>query len=1107
VYDVRFRTAALLTFLAASALVAFPDDPGAKPYTPDVKPASKEWEASAKRIRVPKGMKLDLWAAEPLLANPVVFCIDDKNRFFVAETFRLHAGVPDIRGIMSWLDDDLACRTVEDRVAMMKRRMGKKFADTGVHQDRVRLVEDTQGTGKADKSTVFADGFGKPESGLGAGVLARGKDVYYTCIPDLWKLTDTKGTGKADKRVNLATGFGIHIGFIGHDLHGLVMGPDGKLYFSIGDRGINVKTKEGKHLFYPDQGSVMRCNPDGSDLEVFATGLRNPQELAFDKNGNLFTCDNNSDSGDRARWVYLVEGGDSGWRIGYQFDGAQGSRGPWNAEKLWHPQHEGQAAWVVPPIANLADGPSGLAYYPGMGLAPRYEDHFFLADFRGGPGPSGVRSYANKPKGAGFELIDSHEFVWGTLATDVAFGTDSAVYISDWVDGWGLTGKGRIWKVTDEKFGTGPAIDDAKKILFDGFEHRKSADLVKLLDHKNIRIRQEAQFAIAARPTEAVAAFTGVLSSEKNPLARLHAIWGLGIAGRKDADALNALIPLLADKDAEVRSQAAKILGEGKVVAASKALIALLADDESRVRFFAAQALGKLHVKDAIAPLAKMLRDNADADPWLRHGGILGLAGCGDAKTLDEAARDASPAVRRAVLLALRRQKSPEVARFLSDADAEIVTEAARAVYDAEIDEALPRLAALVGRSGLPEPLAFRVLNANLRLGTLDNARAVAAYAARKENPEKLRKEALLVLEKWDKPAGRDRILGTWRPLLPRTAGVAAAALKPSLGGIFTGPAGLRKEAARIAAKLGIKEIGPTLFALVADKTQPAGTRVETLRALAALKDERVTKAVELALADAEPTVRSEGRRILAAAKPDEALPSLEAALDKGMLVEQQQAFDVLATMKGAKPTAIIAAWLDRLIDGKVPAELRLDLIEAAEKRKDKELDAKIRRHEATGPKGDPFGLWRYSRAGGNAEAGWQIFLNRSEVSCLRCHKAAGEGVGEVGPDLTGIGSRQNRDYLLESIVFPNKQIAKGFETVDLVLTSGQIRSGILKSEDAKEVKLMTAEGALVTVRKDRIEDRKTGKSAMPEDLVKHLSRRDARDLVEFLAGLKEVKK
>ena len=280
-----YRISVLLTFLVASALAVFADDD--KPYTPDVKPASKEWEASAKRIRVPKGLKLDLWAAEPLLANPVIFCIDNNNRFYVAETFRLHAGVPDIRGIMSWLDDDLACRTVEDRVKMMQKRMGKKFADTTVHQERIRLIEDTKGTGKADRSTVFADGFNRAETGLAAGLLARGKDVYYTCIPDLWKLTDTKGTGKADKREKMHTGFGVHIGFIGHDLHGLIMGPDGKLYFSIGDRGINVKTKE-RHLFYPDMGCVMRCNLDGSDLEVFATGLRNPQELAFDRHGNLF---------------------------------------------------------------------------------------------------------------------------------------------------------------------------------------------------------------------------------------------------------------------------------------------------------------------------------------------------------------------------------------------------------------------------------------------------------------------------------------------------------------------------------------------------------------------------------------------------------------------------------------------------------------------------------------------------------------------------------------------------------------------------------------------------------------------------------------------------
>src|SRR5207237_8992712 len=120
-----------------------------------------------KPIRVPEGLHSDLFAAEPLLANPVAFCVDHKNRFYVAETFRLGDGVTDIRGHMSWLDDDLACRTVADRVAMLKRRVANNAAGYGIHHDRVRLIEDTKGTGKADRSTVFADGFSSIEPGIG----------------------------------------------------------------------------------------------------------------------------------------------------------------------------------------------------------------------------------------------------------------------------------------------------------------------------------------------------------------------------------------------------------------------------------------------------------------------------------------------------------------------------------------------------------------------------------------------------------------------------------------------------------------------------------------------------------------------------------------------------------------------------------------------------------------------------------------------------------------------------------------------------------------------------------------------------------------------------
>src|SRR5204863_38234 len=127
------------------------------------------------------------------------------------------------------------------------------------------------------------------------------------------------------------------------------------LYFSIGDRGANVKT-EGHSLRMEDNGGVFRCNLDGSELEIFATGLRNPQGLTFDSYGNLFTGDNNSDSGDKARWTYIVEGGDCGWRIGYQYM-EKPSRGPFNSEKIWELRCPEQPAHIVPPIAHITAGP------------------------------------------------------------------------------------------------------------------------------------------------------------------------------------------------------------------------------------------------------------------------------------------------------------------------------------------------------------------------------------------------------------------------------------------------------------------------------------------------------------------------------------------------------------------------------------------------------------------------------------------------------------------------------------------------------------------------------------------------------------------------------
>jgi quinoprotein glucose dehydrogenase len=1086
-----------------------------QPYNPPIAAASDRAKRAIRSFRVPGGLNVELFAAEPLLANPVAFCIDEKGVVYVAETFRLNAGVTDTRGHMNWLDDDLACRTVADRVAMYKKFLGKEFAEYGLQHERVRRIVDRDGDGRADLATVFADGFNDPAAGIGAGLLARKDDVWFACIPWLWKLRDTNGDGRADERTLLHEGYGVHVGFLGHDLHGLRFGPDGRLYFSIGDRGFNVKTREGRSLAVPDTGSVLRCKPDGTELEVFASGLRNPQELAFDEYGNLFTGDNNSDSGDKARWVYVVEGGDSGWRIGYQFIESPNSRGPWNEEKLWYPPFAGQAAYIVPPIANLADGPSGLTYDPGVTLlSPQYKNHFFLVDFRGSSGQSGIRTFSLQPKGASFQLVDPQRFVWSVLATDVDFGPDGALYFSDWVEGWEMTGKGRIYRVLDPARRDDGHVREVKALLAQGMASWSNDALAGLLAHADMRVRQEAQFELAGRGEEGWKVLARIAGASKKTLPRIHAIWGLGQAGRtarngRRTSQWSALEPLLADLDPEVRAQAAKVVGEAKEPKAFEGLVALLDDASPRVRFFAAIAVGKLGRPEATEPLLKLLRASADTDPYLRHAGVMGLVGSGRSDIWTKAVHDESPAVRMAILLTMRRHEDPAIAGFLSDPDPRVVLEAARAINDVPITPALAELAGVRLSSSTTLPLLRRVLNAKFRLGQAEHAAALAVAAARADLPAGARVLALEMLAEWDKPVGRDKVMGLWRPIPPRAPQPAADALRPKLAALLAStPTSVRTAAVVATRTLGIKDAGTALATLAADPKQPDKTRAEALKALDHMADPRRIETAQRALLLPGSKSRTEALRLLAKVDPAAAIAPLRDRLAHGVTAEQQGAIAVLAAMPGDIACRELSLWLDRLIAGGVPAEIQLDLIEAAGRRTETDLRRKLEQYESAKRKSDPIAPYREVLAEGDAQRGMSIFKTNAALECVRCHKvkepASDQPLGgEVGPELSAVGARQTRAYLLESIVDPNKQIAQGYESVVLATSDGKIHAGVLRGEDDNEVRLITAEGKALAVPKDTIEERKRGPSAMPNDLVKKLSKTELRDLIEYLANLK----
>jgi quinoprotein glucose dehydrogenase len=1147
---------AMLLMVAAAAAIPPADSPFVN--AAQKRERSSAEEAAAAAILADKDLKVEVWAAEPLLANPVAFGFDEKGRCFVVETFRHTQGVPDTRG-KPWLDDDLACRTVADRVAMYKKY---KFGQYPENSERLKLVWDSDNNGNADKDSIFATGFNRYEDGLAAGVLARKGDVYFTCIPDLYLLRDTNGDNKADEKKSLATGFGVHVQFIGHDLHGLILGPDGKLYFSVGDRGFNLTTKEEKKLFNPDSGAVLRCDLDGSNLEVVHKGLRNPQELAFDDYGNLFTWDNNSDSGDRARWVYIVEGGDSGWRCGYQYgtgyhtpDVPQGNRGPWNTEKLWLPQWEGQAAYIVPALANFGNGPAGIVHYPGVGLNEKYKDHFFLTDFTGGPGGnSAIWTMSVKPKGASFAVSEPQKFIRQMLPTDCAFGPDGAFYWSDWTVGWEKPNKGRIFRVTDPKAMKNPSVAEAKKLIAEGMGKKSNEELAKLLGHPHQQVRQEAQYELASRATKAgeakdsaLSLLTKVAKSSSNTVARLHAVWALGM--RRDDPTRSSLretmLELLGDRDAEIRRTSADHLGD--LVHRSTQLGAELqrnklrdglrrlmdSDPEPRVRAAAAVSYGKVGPAIGIvtpgseinyfAPLFDLLKTNDDKDPYLRHAAVMGLVHAtrnpldlwhawGLAKNKYDL-----PPVRMGVLLALRKLESEKVAEFLVDSEPRIVAEAARAVYDERTMTAFPALAKFAAATAQPDAVAYRALAANFWLGTPEAAARIARFAGRAGEPDHTRAFALKLLSDWGNPGRRDPVTGITMDLAKRDAKVAADALKAVGAGVFAGSDILRREATQTISKLGIKEFGPAMAALVRDAKQPVNLRVEALYAVEALKDASLKDLAALSLETNQPRLRAAGRAVRARLEPAVVLQELPALLKNGAvtLIEKQGAFAILASQRSSREAdKLLDAWLDRALANDVPPELLLDVLDAAETRANSSrlrlyapLKEKVEKYRTThkARPDDQLASYRESLAGGDAEKGRHIVLNNSAVYCQRCHKLDGQG-GEVGPVLNGIAADKEKDrrYLLESIVLPSAKIAKGFDNVILLLNDERTVSGIIKSEDKKEIKLVTAENKEMTVAVDDVASRRTGPSAMPADLHQKLSRRELRDVVEFLASLKE---
>jgi quinoprotein glucose dehydrogenase len=1057
---------------------------------------------------------LHRWSGDLNVPDPVACAVDPQGRVYVAATTRRKVADLDIREHPQWTASDVGLTSVEDKRAFFHRELAPgrtsrprgglddhngdgsiDWRDLTVHSERIYQLRDTNGDGTADTITVFAEGFNTEVTGIAAGVMWHDGWLYATIAPDLWRFRDVDDDGVADIREVVVHGFGVHIAYGGHDMHGLSVGPDGRIYWSIGDKGSNVTSKEGKRFVYPNEGAVFRVEPDGSGYEVYARGLRNPQEPAFDEWGNLFVVDNDADfAGERERLVFIAEGSDSGWRCNFQY---MGEMTPWMRERLWELPFEGQPAYLLPPLAYYSDGPAGFRFDPGTGLGAAQRRHFVLTEF-----PSGlIRGFTLEPQGASFRLAGERVLSSGVMGIGLSWHPDGSLMMVDWQGGYPLNQTGGVWRV-DAVAGHDPQRRSTQALLQRGMSGRTVDDLRALLAHPDQRVRLQAQFELVKR-AEAEALLAAAGDRTVHLLTRVHGLWGYGQLLRHQRVSAEPLLAFLADPESEVRSQTLKVLGDAQAVRAhAGAVVPLLRDGVPRVRYHAALAIGKGGAPQAVDELFHVAAREGD-DPTLRHAAVMGLAGSATAAQLAARVDDESLAVRRISVVALRRQRSAAVRAFLQDREVTVVEEAARAIHDDEsIADALPDLARLLEPTVRSDVVGRRALNANFRLGTTEGARRLLAVALSAESPFELRREAIALLRVWNEPPPLDVVDGWARTI--RTVPIGEL-LTAQLDALLALPEpALKTLALEVMIAHAVAPTPKQLREVLTDAAAPAQLRGQALRLMASRHQADPGYATMLwaALDDAvADPLFSFAVELLAEQDPAGFIDVARRALQQRGLPVRQQVLKLLAAAGSPAADAVLHEQARAWQDGMYSAGLYLDLMEALAARAptNPHLAAALQAYA-----GSPEATARRElTAGGSPLAGRDIALNHLGGNCLACHRLESSDGSSVGPSLRSIGRERDAASLLQSLLDPGAHLTPGFGFVTVALAGGESVAGGLWEETPERVTVRLLDGTQQTVRREQIDYMTPPVSIMPP-MEGILTPREIRDLVAYLQTLRQ---
>jgi len=993
---------------------------------------------AASPLALPDDLEATLFASEPMLSSPSDIDVDSKGRVWV-------------------------CEVLNYRAKKQTRQEG----------DRILVLEDTDGDGKADKQTVFHQGR-DVDSALGICVIGEGpgRKVIVSCAPDVFIFHDDDGDLKADRRESLFTKTGLpqH----DHSVHAFVVGPDGRWYFNFGNTGRAVHDKDGKpihdrfgnavnHSGKPwRQGMVFRCKPDGTDFEVLGHNFRNNYEVAVDSFGSLWQSDNDDDGNRGVRINFVMEYGNYGYQNEVTGAGWRMLRTNLEAKvplQHWHQNDPG----VVPNLLHTGAGsPTGICVYEGHLLPERFHGAILHCD----AGPNVVRAYHVKPEGAGYsaaatKLADGSADRW-FRPSDICVAPDGALIVADWHDpgvgGHGMADieKGRIYRIAPKEWGDRAAAP-AKKVLPPAVDLGSIAGAVEALASPNLCTRAMALERLSKEPVGAAAELAKAFERQSDLRLRARLAWAAGM--------LPGQAELWIDRLARQDDEQLRIVALRMCRLTKSGVIGLVerlsADPSAAVRREAAIALRGIAGERADRAWAALAAQHRAGDRWELEAIGIGADGAHG--------------------LAGPSQWDGRLAAWLARVNGQWKTPAGREIVWRSRATATPQmLCELIGDPSTTTSESLALVRALDFQEPGRTAEAAAHFVSRFTAPEdKMRVILPELVARLDPGSTADGGVGA---RVDEAAGYAAGT----------------RAFIEIVRRFGLEKRWPEVAALAAAETTSDQLATE---AAGAVLDAGRQDAVRALLAEGGPRAARllEAIGINGSTKSLAILESLITATDESPTIKTAAIRGLGRSQQGARH--LVAMAKEGELTGVLPQAAAIAIASCRWNDVKQAAADVLPMPKSKGGEKLPPVSELLKRTDGNAERGRAVFVGAG--TCVKCHIVGSEGKS-VGPNLSEIGTKLSRQAMYEAILAPSAAISHNYETFTAVLADGRSLSGLLVSQSPSDVVIKGPDGIDVTVAADDVDELvKQPISLMPADLAATLSVDELVDLVAWLETLK----